>query len=180
MAIFSRREKLMIGAAALIIILGMFLCFGSLETRGEECVVGDHDGSGAVDLDDALHLIEYIYAGGDPPVQCTSDLAFIYDLFRFENARRDTNRGLYWFTFTSRDSIADLYFHANHLSDSTCPKQSRYLAWFSVIPEAVIFVRFHEESIREDYRDLFLQIDLDSVEDTTGIGGGFGITNPGE
>jgi hypothetical protein len=31
------------------------------------CVPGDADESGAVDIDDVVYLIEYIFAGGPPP-----------------------------------------------------------------------------------------------------------------
>jgi len=43
---------------------GFWQDFGS----GVDCVPGDADGSGAVDIDDVVYLIAYIFSGGAPPV----------------------------------------------------------------------------------------------------------------
>ncbi len=44
-------------------------------SSGPDCVAGDANGSGGVDIDDVVYLINYIFGGGPPPVQdnCCGD-----------------------------------------------------------------------------------------------------------
>ncbi len=44
-------------------------------SSGPDCVPGDANGSGGVDIDDVVYLINYIFGGGPPPVQdnCCGD-----------------------------------------------------------------------------------------------------------
>jgi hypothetical protein len=42
--------------------------FWQLFEAGIDCVPGDADGSGAVDVDDIVYLVAFIFSGGPPPI----------------------------------------------------------------------------------------------------------------
>ncbi|MFH1893168.1 MAG: hypothetical protein ABIK83_10870 [Candidatus Zixiibacteriota bacterium] len=46
---------------------------GYLEVSGPSCTSGDADGSGGVDIDDVVYLINYIFSGG--PAHCQTSAA---------------------------------------------------------------------------------------------------------
>ena len=161
MKFLTRSQKYGIGLFVCALLLVFFLYNLSKGQDGERCLVGDVNGNGIVDNDDIVYMLDYIYSGGPYPVVCSSPQAFFFDLFRLGQCYKDTTRGLYWFTLTSRSSIETMLFQENIWTDSLYPKQARNCTWFSNIHEGVIFVRFQENQIREKYRWYFTQVTSD-------------------